>query len=480
MPLEKEKIQNFLNEQIAQADFRTRAYVYDRDGKLRPRRDIFQNITRHIHKFYSEKSTIRWITLTGLRGAGKTTVLSQAYDFIRNLDCHKLFLSLDQTSQILGVSLPEVISAYEDLLGKSLEMLDRPLFLFLDEVQYDEKWGITLKSIYDRSENIFIFSTGSSALLMNKNKDIVRRTVYEKLFPLSFCEYLKIKHKKHPDENRDLSQEISRAIFFSKNAKDAYSQLQKLQRNITKYYAGIIYRHEFKKYLYYGSLPYMLTVDNEAIIYDQISKTMDRVVAMDIRSAKNFTSDIISKIPRILYAVADMDAFNFSTLSEAFQISRPKVMEIFDFLEQTEVLHRIYPHGSHLGQEARKPSKYLFSSPAFRAMYYKMVGNIISPENAKGRLLEDLVGMYLYRLFAKNPEVSFTYDSAQGGADFIVGIGGRKIVIEVGSGQKSYRQVISTAKKVKPAYSLIISDEELEFSEELNALKVPFNIFVLA
>jgi len=476
MASDKEKIIHFLNEQIAQADFRAKAYVFDEKDQKRPKRSIFGKMKAHLERFLDGNVSNRWVILTGLRGAGKTTVLSQVFSDPKKKDVYRLFLSLDQTSQILNVQLDEVISVYEELIGKPLENLDKPLLLFLDEVQYDSKWAITLKSIFDRSNKVFIFATGSAALMMNMNPDITRRAVFEKLFPLSFTEYLKIKHQKQ--KTRGLGREIREAIFSAQNAKEVYDRLQVLEKRANKYYAGIS-RLEFEKYLHYGSLPFMVASDNEAIVYDQINKTLDRVVSGDIASTGRFGTDIVSKIPALLYSVADMDAFNFSTLSETFGISRPKIIEIFELLEHTEVLHRIYPHGSHLNQ-ARKPSKYLFSSPAFRAMYYKMIGNTISAQNARGKLLEDLVCMYLHRILYKNPGQSLTYDSAQGGADFILGFGTRKIVIEVGAGKKRYRQIVDTSKKVKAAYSLIISDNNLDHSEECNAVKIPLKLFLLA
>ena len=51
--------------------------------------------------------------------------------------------------------------------------------------------------------------------------------------------------------------------------------------------------------------------------------------------------------------------------------------------------------------------------------------------------------------------------------DFILGMGNRRMVIEVGAGKKDYRQVIQTAKKIDPAYSLIISDDSLSYSKRI-------------
>ncbi len=473
------KIKEYINDQLAQVDFRARAYVFDTQNNKRPNRNIFIKIKSHLDQFLTGNKSYRWITLTGLRGAGKTTIMYQLYHAQKNnIDGYFLILSVDEITQTMNSNINEVINAFEEIIGRPITNLDKPLFLFLDEVQYDEKWGSALKSIYDRSPNVFIFSTGSAAALINSNSDIARRTIYEKIYPLSFTEYIKIKNGKF--ETKSLAQELRNAIFFSRNSGEVYEKLKAQEEKINKYCLGIS-RLDFENYLNYGSLPFMIALDNEALVYDQINKSLDRVINKDIPQMRSLTTEIISRITAILYAVADMDSLNFTTLAEKFGISRPKIAEIFSVLEQTEILHRIYPQGSHFKQVTQKPSKYLFSSPAFRAMYYKTIGNTISEHNTRGKLLEDLVGMYLYRLCDKKPLYSLTYDSAKGGADFIFTVGENRIVIEVGINKKEYRQVIQTALKVKANYGIIVSDKlkNVEHSLEHNAIKIPLQYFVL-
>ncbi|EKE14526.1 MAG: hypothetical protein ACD_12C00450G0004 [uncultured bacterium] len=474
----KSKIKEYINDQMAQSDFRARAYVFNAQNSKRPNRDIFSRIESHLQQFLDGNKAYRWVTLTGLRGAGKTTLMYQLYHSKKKIDAYFLVLSVDEITETLGSSISEVVSVFEEVIGRPITNLDKQLFLFLDEVQYDEKWGASLKSVYDRSQDVFIFSTGSAAALINSNSDVARRTIYEKIYPLSFTEFIKIKHDKH--EVRGLAENLQKGLFFSKNAEEAYLKILENKERIDNYYLGIS-RFDFDNYLNYGSLPFMIALDNEALVYDQINKSLDRVVNKDIPQMQSLSSEIISRISAILYAVADMDVLNFTTLAEKFGISRPKIAEIFSALEKAEVLHRIYPQGSHFKQVTQKPSKYLFSSPAFREMYYKTIGNSISEQNSRGKLLEDLVGMYLYRLCDKQPLYSLTYDSAKGGADFIFTAGRVSTVIEVGVNKKEYRQVVQTAAKVKANYSLIISDgqDELEFNSEQNAIKVPLRYFIL-
>ncbi len=478
MSLNKEKIREYIGDQMAQIDFRARGYVFDADNRKKLNRNIFVRLQSHLDNFLAGQKAYRWIALTGLRGAGKTTVMYQLYNENKKIDAYFLALPVDEVVETLGSNINEILGVFEEIIGRPLVDLDKPLFLFLDEVQYDKKWGVTLKALYDRTDKVFIFSTGSAAVLVNTNSDIARRAIYEKIYPLSFTEFIKIKHKK--TEIKGLARNLREIIFYSNSAEDIFNNLSLQEKKIHNYYSNIS-RLEFEQYLNYGSLPFMIALNNEALIYDQINKSLERVINKDIPQMRAMTQDIISRISGILYSLADMDAINFTTLAEKFGISRPKVSEIFSVLEQAEVLHRLYPAGSHFKQVTQKPSKYIFSSPAFRAMYYKTIGNTINEQNARGKLLEDLVGMYLYRLFDKKPNFSLTYDSAKGGADFIVSSGKKRIVIEVGINKTTYKQVEKTAEKVKADYSLIISEkaEALEYNESLKVVKIPLKYFIL-
>ena len=87
--------------------------------------------------------------------------------------------------------------------------------------------------------------------------------------------------------------------------------------------------------------------------------------------------------------------------------------------------------------------------------------------------------LYLHKNLAQFSQSFIAYDAESGGADFVVGVESKKIVVEVGAGEKDYRQVIQTAKKINPAYSLVLSKNPLEYSVEANAVKIPIEYFLL-
>jgi predicted AAA+ superfamily ATPase len=138
----------------------------------------------------------------------------------------------------------------------------------------------------------------------------------------------------------------------------------------------------------------------------------------------------------VLYSVADSDIVSLNTLSKNLGIPRPTLTRIFAALKQAEVLYKLEPQGSHMSQ-LRRSDKYLFTTPAIRAMYFTLTGSIRASQQVIGHLLEDAVGLYLRRIFGERSLTnSITYGSTQGSADFIVRNRQSVFVIETGLGEK--------------------------------------------
>ena len=179
-----DKVTVYLRTQLSQAESRLKSYTVDRNDKPLLRRSAILSLEKYMRDFSTKGKEPRWIAVPGLRGAGKTTLLAQIYT---KLDCkanHKLYISLDEAKRVLGVSLNDILTVYEEVLNEPYESLRDIVYIFIDEVQYDEEWGVVLKSLYDRTKKVFIFCTGSSALALRLNPDVSRRITLERLYPL--------------------------------------------------------------------------------------------------------------------------------------------------------------------------------------------------------------------------------------------------------------------------------------------------------
>ena len=93
---------------------------------------------------------------------------------------------MDEVKSVLGnkVRLLDILNVYEEILGKVFENLNTPFYLLIDEIHYEKDWAIILKSIYERSNKVFILCTGSSALSLQTNADTSRRSYFDKVFKL--------------------------------------------------------------------------------------------------------------------------------------------------------------------------------------------------------------------------------------------------------------------------------------------------------
>lgn len=470
----KSLIKDYLRNQIIKAEAKTQAYVFDEQNRPYPKRPIFSKLQKYIKDYIKQTNELRWVILHGVRGVGKTTLLSQLYLTTEVNSSQKLYLSIDQARNYLNASLIDILEVYQEILNIDFDALTHPIYLFLDEIQYEPEWALTLKTLYDRSKKIFIFATGSSATALQSNPDVARRAVFQPIRPLAFSEYLQIRHQIQISDS--ISQDLEIALFESQNSAEVINRLKKLEPEINKYL--LQYPSDEKiKYFNYGTLPFTVKFSNEELAFDQIKKLVEKVTSTDIPQLNKFDRDTQDKFPNLLYLLAGSDTVSLKKLSDHLQSKTNTIANMLDVLVQAGLLNRIYPYGASYGQ-VKKPSKYLFATPSFRAMYFNFIGHINQPDIQNGKLLEDTVGAYLLEYLESKIQTSLTYDSATKGADFILSVAENTILLEVGFGKKDSSQITNTAQKVKAKYGLCISKTSVIQTTNSFTVKVPIDYFL--
>ncbi|QQR53299.1 ATP-binding protein [bacterium] len=390
-----------------------------------------------------------------------------------------LYFSLDEAIELVGANLNAILNEYESLLGETYEAQNKPTIILIDEVQADPNWAAVLKSLNDRSKRVFLACSGSSAVHIQASADISgRRASVEKLYPLSFCEYEMLARDIYPSSNPSLKQAVKDALYSSTSASEVYKNLKTLEVRVNQYWARADKRH-VRHYLAAGSLPFALAERTLPDVYDAVLATVDKVVSRDIQELGKFDADTVLAVKRLLFILAESDAISNIKLSRVLGISHITIATVLDALVQAELLVRVMPQGSALNA-SKKPSKFLFMSPTIRAAFFSVAGSQGTSMTREGRLLEDVAGLHLYREFASKGAGSITYDSAEGGADFILKIGARRqIAIEVGRGDKTSRQVVTTMQRVKCDYGLSVSDGPLQLLAQNTVVAVPLDYFLM-
>jgi len=472
----KQELIQYLQKQIQTTDDRLRHFTHSPGGEKYPQRFLYVKLQKYINDFLSKKSSNRMVIIPGFRGVGKTTLMAQICSDFKKQEVQVFFLSVEDLRNYFEVGINEIISAYEKIIGEYLESLKKPIIIFFDEVQTDPKWAITLKSLFERTNNVFFCVTGSSAIVLQSTPNIARRAIFEPMTPMCFGEYQMIKNKIYPTSN--LKNKIRQAIYFSPTAKEAYENLFELESLVNSYWSKID-RNDIEKYLSYGTFPFTQIMPDEISIYNNISLLLEKIIKQDLPALGNFDQETLGAVKRILFAIAENDVTSLTTLADKFGINRLTLANVFDVLEKAELLVKIPPHGSNM-TIANKPNKYLFMSPAIRMSFLYFSGNEGTYSVRQGKLLEDSIGAHLYREFILRSVGVIRYDSAQGGADFILQIGdSRKIAIEVGLGKKDKKQVMGTMRKIKSDYGIVFSSSSLMIDRDEKVVNIPLDFYFL-
>lgn len=472
----KNELIQYIQQQIRTTSKRIVRYTHSPGGEKYPQRFMFVKIKQYIDDFLQKKQDNRMVIIPGFRGVGKTTLMAQISASYEEKVENILFLSVEEIKNLFNSDINDVIFAFENIIGQNIESIKKPTLIFLDEIQADTKWAISLKILFDKTSNVFFCCTGSSAVILQTTTNLARRAIFERMPPMSFVEYEMIKNKEFPKNG--LKDKMRKIIYFSKSANEVFNGLQELQGDVNKCWTKIN-RYDVQSYLSYGTLPFSLTMPNETAVYDSISLLLDKIIKQDLPSLGNFDQNTLGAVKRILFAISENDTSSLGILEERFKINRLTISNIFEALEKAELLIKVPAYGSNM-TIAKKPNKYLFMSPAIRMSFFYFTGQESTYLTRQGKLLEDSFGSHLYREFILRNQGIMRYDSIQGGADFILQImNNKQIIIEVGMGNKDVKQIATTTKKINSDYNLIFSNTELKINEDLKTVFIPLDYYFL-
>ena len=191
-----------------------------------------------------EENINRFLVLPGLRDVGKTTILFQTYEYLlneKNINSQNiLYFSCDQLKRTGDADIFDVVNYYCETFHNSIiETLSQPVFILIDEAQYDKKWAFNGKLIYDGSKNIFMIFSGSSALKLSENPDAARRLLNLPIYPLTYSQHLKLKYGNFENE---ISDSIIQMIFYGQTENS--TEIERRMMNIYSNFSKLMKRHD--------------------------------------------------------------------------------------------------------------------------------------------------------------------------------------------------------------------------------------------
>lgn len=278
------------------------------------KRQLFGELLKYI-----DKKQI--LVLTGLRRVGKTVLMHQLIEhLLRNNDVEPKRIAYFSFDELLAKTDPDIIetvvAAYEnDILRKELENV----YVFLDEINHVADWQVVLKRFYDLNGNIKFVVSGSSSVQIKEAKESLAGRVYEfELKPLSFSEFLKMRHIEVKDltvQSLSLKKEIPGYLMrggFPEIANEADFETSK------KYVSSVV-----DKIIFYD-LPKVFDVGNPEImkeVFNVIAKNPGSIVEYkNISSALKVSYQTVSKYVHYMeksYLIKSLFNFRGSPMATA-------------------------------------------------------------------------------------------------------------------------------------------------------------------
>ena len=473
-------ILNFINENSSIMPYVLKDKLVKNNEKLNHSFE-FEDIKNSIDDFLDGNVLNRFIVLPGIRGVGKTTLLYQAYYYLLNekhiLPEQIIYISCDDLNNLVECNIREIVDIYlNNQFNTKLRLLDKELFLLIDESQYDKNWSMAGKIIYDRSEKIFMVFTGSSALNLEYNADAARRMFKRVITPLNYNEHLKLKYNY---SNKEIGNSFINLILNGED-QNAIKYEKEVNRDLIN---AVEYNStDWKEYLKYGGFPILAHNINFRRLSSNIVDMVEKVVNTDMVAIKNFTFENQTNSNRILRYLALQNAGDLSqnNLAKYLKTSQANVKNILDILEKTHLIFSIEAYGTS-SKRMKKTKKYYFATSSIRNALSINSGNTIKDiKQYEGILLENHVASILFNFTQRgNNYFTLYYDAnKKRNVDFILQQDFKNPVpIEVGRGKKDKKQITHAINNYGADYGIIISDTTTNIEKEDNIIYIPPKTF---
>jgi hypothetical protein len=323
-----------------------------------------------------QKDSQKISLLIGARQVGKTTLLKELHKKICTDGKNKgLFLDLDVFTNFEKISTFENLSNFIKLNGYE-EKQKNYFYLFLDEFQRYSDFSLILKNVYDNLKNVKIYASGSSSIKIKNQvqESLAGRKIINKIYPLSFAEYLEFKEK------TNLLEQIKNVKKLK--GKDLHKSTPELKK-------------ELEEFLIYGSYP-------EVVLTKEIGKQAILESIFDMYIKKDLIEYLnIKKIPNVkklieYLAINNGQKMKYEEISQVCALSYKEVLAYLEILEETFLIKTIRPYYKNKNKELTKIPKIYFIDSGVRNYFIKNF-NKLGVRTDGGYLFEGFIASELIK-----------------------------------------------------------------------------------
>lgn len=452
-------------------------------GAAFPKRNVFVTLRKYADGFFKKGIPPRLVALSGLRGVGKTTLMWQTAEHIfKNYTQEVYFINAEDLKR-LNYTLFDFISIFEkEILKKPFYELEEPIVFLFDEVHDLEHWDKDLKLLYEKCKKAFVLCTGSSALLLHRNADLATRWTLERVFPYEFPEFIVAKTWLESGQNmlfpsKGLASKLKSILFFSQDFAQLQSGVVQATPEIESYLEEIGKRLPgfqglIDEYISYHNIARFLPLEDKGVINNRVIALFERILQQDL---KDFDPDSNPELlSRLIMRLALSDEINFQSLAKELRCKEQEVEHFIETLHKAEILNVFLPHGGVRLKTGNRVKPFFMSPSLRRALYARVYGSELK-EDLRAKLYEDVVAMYLRRLF--EPGLLSFGDAKGKSPDFVVETMDSPVLVEVGINKKSRKQISKYVSDKR--YGIVINSKIQAAYFEEDCLFLPLSWFLI-
>lgn len=390
----------------------------------------------------------RGVLLSGLRRVGKSTIIRQVLEAVRESSptpsrrlplTQIAYLDVDDARIRGAVTVTDLLEAWRPFRDAK-----KPALAVIDEVQHlDESagkpWHRQLKGLVEL-ENMLVLATGSSAVVLRGGaSEAPGRWRVLRLEPLSFREFRELRAG-----GKERVLEATRFL-------------------------------DLERYLSTGGFPELMRVESHQEAHD-VTRVRVRQV-LDLEVTRSRQTDKLEQLHRVLVEHSG-DSIGIANLSRSLGVSRPTAEGWIGMLEQALLVQRLWRRGSSTLQELRGQPKVYAVDPGIVAAFAR-VANPIADAKVRAQLQEAAVLRHLRELAAEadlrlHCLQRVREERVEGESDFLLCSSGETFLVEVAShaglGRKG-RQQLELAREVasvdrKAIVHVVVVHAGAEFARE--------------
>lgn len=414
--------------------------------------------------------TRRHLIILGPRRVGKTTAMYQTVQSLidAGVDSSRLWwLRLDHPL-LIDVSLGSLV---DQVIESSQATAENPVFLFLDEVTYSDKWDLWLKTFYDEHYPVRIVATSSAIAAMRKqgSESGVGRWDERYLAPYLFTEYLDLVSSRSTPLLGQFASVLGTTLRTTLETKEAAASISRIALETSAEPADFgaadatwLQRHRLR-YMAMGGFPELLLRRADAL-----DGTPATILA---RSQQMLKSDAIDKalykdlpqtfrvqdpmnLERLLYVLSGQftGLVDSPRLARDANLSRPTVDKYLGFFERAFLVFLLPNFASTEAAVQRRGRKLFFVDVAVRNAALLRGTQPFSDPGELGLLNENLVGSHLRTLGMQESVRLYHWRDGKSEVDFVYAHPTHPVAIEVASSGRHHRRGLDALVERHPQF----------------------------